>query len=44
MNITAQVIYNADTGNVEVRTPLADGSGDHVLAVLPAIPPPTPPE
>lgn len=35
-----QVVYNADTGEVEVRIPLADGSGDHVLAVLPATPPP----
>lgn len=40
MNIAAQVIYNADTGQVEVRIPLADGNGDHVLAVLPATPPP----
>lgn len=40
MNTTAQVIYNDATGQVEVRIALADGSGDHVLAVLPATPPP----
>ena len=36
----AQIIYNDETGQVEVRIPLADGTGDHVLAVLPATPPP----
>lgn len=36
----AQVIYNDTTGQVEIRIPLADGTGDHVLAVLPATPPP----
>ena len=40
MNVLAQIIYNDETGQVEVRIPLADGSGDHVLAVLPATPPP----
>lgn len=40
MNVLAQVIYNETTGHVEVRIPLADGTGDHVLAVLPATPPP----
>lgn len=40
MNVIAHVIYNADTGELEVRIPLADGSGDHVLATLPATPPP----
>ncbi len=36
----AQVIYNADTNSIEFRIPLVDGSGDHVLATLPATPPP----
>ena len=40
MNTIAQVIYNDDTGKIEIRIPLADGSGDHVLAVLPATPAP----
>lgn len=44
MNMTAQVIYNDDTGDIEIRIPLADGTGDHVLAVLPATPPPAPAE
>lgn len=39
-----QVVYNDKTGNVEVRIPLADGTGDHLLAVLPATPPPDPAE
>ena len=37
---TAQVVYKADTNLIEFRIPLVDGSGDHVLATLPAIPPP----
>jgi hypothetical protein len=37
---TVQVICNADTGLIEFRIPLADGTGDHVLATLPATPPP----
>jgi hypothetical protein len=36
----AQVVYNADTANIEFRIPLVDGTGDHVLATLPATPPP----
>lgn len=40
MNYVAQIVYNDDTGLVEVRIPLTDGTGDHVLAVLPATPPP----
>ncbi len=36
----AQVVYNADTQTIEFRIPLADGTGDHVLATLPATPPP----
>lgn len=36
----AQVVYNADTATIEFRIPLADGTGDHVLATLPATPPP----
>ena len=35
-----QLIYNAETETVEIRMPYKDGSGDHVLAVLPATPPP----
>ncbi len=35
-----QVVYNADTEQIEFRIPLADGTGDHVLATLPATPPP----
>jgi hypothetical protein len=35
-----QVVYNADAGVIEFRIPLADGTGDHVLATLPATPPP----
>jgi hypothetical protein len=34
------VCYNADTEQIEFRIPLADGTGDHVLATLPATPPP----
>jgi hypothetical protein len=34
------VCYNADTATIEFRIPLADGTGDHVLATLPATPPP----
>ena len=34
------VVYNADTDQIEFRIPLADGTGDHVLATLPATPPP----
>jgi hypothetical protein len=37
----AQVVYNADAGVIEFRIPLADGTGDHVLATLPATPPPS---
>ena len=44
MTPTVQVVYNDQTGEVEVRIPLADGSGDHVLAVLAATPPPDPDE
>lgn len=40
----AQVIFNADMGQVEIRLPLADGTGDHVLATIPATPPPDPAE
>ncbi len=36
----AQVVYNAATNLIEFRIQLADGTGDHVLATLPAIPPP----
>ncbi len=36
----AQVVYNADTAIIEFRIPLVDGTGDHVLATLPATPPP----
>ncbi len=36
----AQVVYNADAGVIEFRIPLVDGTGDHVLATLPATPPP----
>jgi hypothetical protein len=36
----AQAVYNADTQSIEFRVPLADGTGDHVLATLPATPPP----
>jgi hypothetical protein len=36
----AQVVYNADTNTIEFRIPLVDGTGDHVLATLPATPPP----
>jgi len=35
----AQVVYNVDTQSIEFRIPLADGTGDHVLATLPATPP-----
>ncbi len=35
-----KVVYNADTEQIEFRIPLADGTGDHVLATLPATPPP----
>ena len=35
-----QVVYNAKTGEIEIRIPLIDGTGDHVLAVLPATTPP----
>jgi hypothetical protein len=35
----AQVVYNADTKQIEFRIPLTDGTGDHVLAALPATPP-----
>lgn len=41
MNIPVAAVYNDETGNVEIRVLLPDGSGDHVLAVLPATPPPT---
>jgi len=34
------VVYNADANVIEFRIPLADGTGDHVLATLPATPPP----
>lgn len=40
MDITAQVVYNDETGQVEVRIVRVDGQGDHVLATLPATPPP----
>jgi hypothetical protein len=33
-------MYNTDDNTIEFRIPLADGSGDHVLATLPATPPP----
>jgi len=36
----AQVVYNADTNVIELRVALQDGTGDHVLATLPATPPP----
>ena len=36
----AQVVYNAETATIEFRVPLADGTGDHVLATLPETPPP----
>jgi hypothetical protein len=34
------VFYNADDNTIEFRIPLVDGTGDHVLATLPATPPP----
>jgi hypothetical protein len=37
---SCQVIYNADTATIEIRMTRADGTGDHVLATLPATPPP----
>ena len=40
MNTIVQVIYNDDTGDIEIRIPLADGTGDHVLATIPATSPP----
>ena len=40
MNAIAHIVWNDDTECVEIRIPLADGNGDHVLAVLPATPPP----
>jgi len=36
----AQVVYNTDDNTIEFRIPLVDGTGDHVLATLPATPPP----
>jgi hypothetical protein len=36
----AQVVYNADTQSIEFRVPLADGTGDHVLATVVAVAPP----
>jgi hypothetical protein len=36
----AQVVYNADLNLIEFRIALPDGTGDHVLATLPATPPP----
>lgn len=38
--VTVNVVYNADTNTIDFRVPLADGTGDHVLATLPATPPP----
>jgi hypothetical protein len=35
-----QIVYNDDTATIEFRIPLQDGTGDHVLATLPATPPP----
>ncbi len=35
-----QVVYNPDLNVIEFRVPLVDGTGDHVLATLPATPPP----
>jgi hypothetical protein len=37
---TVQVFYNPTTEDVEFRICLPDGTGDHVLATLPATPPP----
>ena len=37
----AQVVYNADLNVIEFRIPLADGTGDHVLATVVAVAPPT---
>ncbi len=34
------IIWNEATNSIEFRVPLADGTGDHVLAILPATPPP----
>jgi|688.fasta_scaffold198538_2 hypothetical protein len=36
----AQVVYNADTGKIEFRVPLEDGTGDHVLATVKVTSPP----
>lgn len=36
----AQLRYNPNDQTVEVVVSLADGTGDHVLATLPATPPP----
>jgi hypothetical protein len=33
-------VYNSDTGMIEFYIVLPDGSADHVLATLPATPPP----
>jgi hypothetical protein len=35
-----QTIYNADTGKIEFRVPLEDGTGDHVLATVKVSSPP----
>ena len=35
-----QVVYNTDADLIEFRIPLADGTGDHVLATVAATPPP----
>jgi hypothetical protein len=40
INCDVQVVYNADMQSIEFRVLLADGTGDHVLATLPATPPP----
>jgi len=37
------VAYNADTASIEFRIPLADGTGDHVLATVVAAAPPEAP-
>jgi hypothetical protein len=40
MLMQVTVFYNVNTATIEFRIPLVDGTGDHVLATLPATPPP----
>lgn len=34
------MVFDSETEQIEIRIPKADGTGIHVLAVLPATPPP----